>query len=306
VANEHYITLNMILSSARDSKELVEVLGMQAIDALLDLLLHVDGPRVRDRVSHGEAVVEEMPRVIADRLLGLFLFLAVRWNYMQVPYRSPVDEFLPPVVCRCVQFYAKYRSCFDATAMLLKEALRCHREWNILHSLLVTDWNVSSQEDNVCREIPNQAIYLGDRVQILHDSTQRIESFLCSPNQSLPPPIFATCHSGCPLGTFNDGLFPSSLLWSALQVPQSRNHRAILGSLRGVCVRTSTFCQALVSKLNDLRILVGEGRASRRLENSLYKLEGSVSFFSECIVWIMLAIVEGPLRTTDFLSSNFA
>ena len=51
--------LQMMVKSLEDGipNSLVEELGVHYMEMLLDLLIHPEGPRLRDRISHGEVGV---------------------------------------------------------------------------------------------------------------------------------------------------------------------------------------------------------------------------------------------------------
>ena len=48
-----------MVKSLEDGKDngLVEELGAPCMEMLLDLLIHPEGPRLRDRISHGEVIM---------------------------------------------------------------------------------------------------------------------------------------------------------------------------------------------------------------------------------------------------------
>ena len=49
----------MMVKSLEDGRPngLVEELGAPYMEMLLDLLIHPEGPRIRDRISHGEVIM---------------------------------------------------------------------------------------------------------------------------------------------------------------------------------------------------------------------------------------------------------
>lgn len=67
-----------VITSPSDSNMLLLVIGKQLNETLHDLLNFVQGPRVRDRVSHGEVKLGEVPQSVAYHVLCLcFLVLSL-------------------------------------------------------------------------------------------------------------------------------------------------------------------------------------------------------------------------------------
>ena len=90
----HYTTLDVILEC---SNKMVDFLGDGLFSALLDVFVHVEGPRVRDRFSHGECLLLETDSNVSRHLLALSAALlglaecVIYPNYS--PYYSPAVVF---------------------------------------------------------------------------------------------------------------------------------------------------------------------------------------------------------------------
>ncbi|CAI9730441.1 Hypothetical predicted protein [Octopus vulgaris] len=77
-----YTTLNEILSkylSDGEENNLKHILGSTLMDFLHDLFVYPEGPRLRDRVSHGEVDLDNFSEVLAWTLLQLALNLAYKF-----------------------------------------------------------------------------------------------------------------------------------------------------------------------------------------------------------------------------------
>ncbi|XP_029643207.2 endoplasmic reticulum membrane-associated RNA degradation protein-like isoform X1 [Octopus sinensis] len=77
-----YTTLNEILSkylSDGEENNLKHILGSTLMDFLHDLFVYPEGPRLRDRVSHGEVDLDNFSGVLAWTLLRLALNLAYKF-----------------------------------------------------------------------------------------------------------------------------------------------------------------------------------------------------------------------------------
>lgn len=86
---------------------------------LWDLLNHQEGPRVRDRLSHGEVSVPEFPKEMAEQLLAFSTVLLLRfagaeaasaWQVRQSGRRGPGSRacFRVRVVSSCVLAAAEF------------------------------------------------------------------------------------------------------------------------------------------------------------------------------------------------------
>ncbi len=70
----HYTTLDIILSK-EEAPFMKTFLGNSIYSALLDLLVEPAGPRIRDRLSHGECLLTNIHANMSRRLLSIFLIL---------------------------------------------------------------------------------------------------------------------------------------------------------------------------------------------------------------------------------------
>lgn len=104
-----YTTLDEILSKyLSDGKEnqLKDLLRPSTMDLLHDLFVYPEGPRVRDRVSHGETDICSFPHKIASALFALSFALAAEFLADDVHFLSNVE------LQRQVQMLQEYKSVF--------------------------------------------------------------------------------------------------------------------------------------------------------------------------------------------------
>lgn len=69
---EFYTTFNEILSPVLadgTSNKLFKVIGTGLTEILLDILVHQQGPRLRDHLSHGEIDIQQFPKYLANHIL---------------------------------------------------------------------------------------------------------------------------------------------------------------------------------------------------------------------------------------------
>eukprot|EP00698_Gefionella_okellyi_P001423 TRINITY_DN11383_c0_g1_i1.p1 TRINITY_DN11383_c0_g1~~TRINITY_DN11383_c0_g1_i1.p1 ORF type:complete len:717 (-),score=157.00 TRINITY_DN11383_c0_g1_i1:514-2664(-) len=103
-----FTTLDVVLSTTMPdgaANELFRTLGAGCLEALYDLMFENDGPRLRDRLSHGEASIPDCPRPLIAFLWSIVLYLICRRD---------VPEPLPhhPLLSDCCSFVKHYQARF--------------------------------------------------------------------------------------------------------------------------------------------------------------------------------------------------
>ncbi|XP_062602816.1 endoplasmic reticulum membrane-associated RNA degradation protein-like [Saccostrea cucullata] len=76
-----YTTFDEIFDRDLPNKErnkLPEMLGENLMDLLFDLLVYPEGPRVRDKVSHGEVLLQDFPESLAEAVLVAMVLLILK------------------------------------------------------------------------------------------------------------------------------------------------------------------------------------------------------------------------------------
>lgn len=90
VAEQHvlYTTMDEILDQYYKTSESVKIenrlpslLGNKLMDMLMDLLSSFGGPRIRDKLSHGECNLEEIPAVVANHVFCVSLSVLLKLGY---------------------------------------------------------------------------------------------------------------------------------------------------------------------------------------------------------------------------------
>ena len=108
--------------------------------ALLDLFVHGEGPRLRDRVSHCEILTSSISRVHFDRVFGVFLYLSCKYLFVPQKHSETVQK--------CLEFYSNYESCFHPRTLLYKEILQCHQLYKQFQDLIDTTIHEEVDEMN--------------------------------------------------------------------------------------------------------------------------------------------------------------
>ncbi|XP_071513461.1 endoplasmic reticulum membrane-associated RNA degradation protein-like isoform X2 [Panulirus ornatus] len=91
--NETQPQATTVVARTSDANQVLIYIGKKLNEALHDLLNFVQGPRVRDRVSHGEVKLEYIPQSISQHILYLCLLILSLGNW----------RCLSKVMCVCYQ-----------------------------------------------------------------------------------------------------------------------------------------------------------------------------------------------------------
>ncbi|XP_059555779.1 endoplasmic reticulum membrane-associated RNA degradation protein isoform X3 [Myotis daubentonii] len=104
---------------------------LTAEEFLWDFLNHQEGPRVRDRLSHGEVSLPAFPKGLADQLLAFSLVLLLRFADEDL-----ASEFKEKAAVQALVRLAEgYSARFHPVALIKKQVLSCEesvRSWPLL------------------------------------------------------------------------------------------------------------------------------------------------------------------------------
>ncbi|NXD29908.1 EMARD protein, partial [Spelaeornis formosus] len=120
-----YTTFDEMLAKYLDNEEINQlpvVLEEPAMgsDFLWDFLNHQEGPRVRDRLSHGEINLETFPRVVANQIIGFAITILCRFSDEDM-YSFKEHMVIKPLM-NCASCY---QSRFHPVSRLKKQVLEC-------------------------------------------------------------------------------------------------------------------------------------------------------------------------------------
>ncbi|XP_066282132.1 endoplasmic reticulum membrane-associated RNA degradation protein-like [Branchiostoma lanceolatum] len=116
-----YTTFDEILSPTLQdgsTNHMSSELGDSYMEVLLDLLVHTEGPRVRDHASHGELDLTTIPAVLANHVLCVCLAFCVK-------YASTDTSVLSGTAVHVEQVVQRYKSLFHPTALLVQRVYSC-------------------------------------------------------------------------------------------------------------------------------------------------------------------------------------
>uniref|UniRef100_A0A452R2V1 ER membrane associated RNA degradation n=2 Tax=Ursus americanus TaxID=9643 RepID=A0A452R2V1_URSAM len=129
-----YTTFDEILAKhLNDGKinQLPLFLGEPAMEFLWDFLNHQEGPRIRDRLSHGEINLPEFPKEVANQLLAFSIVLILR--FVAEDLSAACKE--KAAIKSLVGLAEGYRAHFHPVSQLKKQVLSCEksiRVWPLL------------------------------------------------------------------------------------------------------------------------------------------------------------------------------
>ncbi|NWY64348.1 EMARD protein, partial [Erithacus rubecula] len=120
-----YTTFDEMLAKHLDNEEVnqlpvvLEEPAMES-DFLWDFLNHQEGPRIRDRLSHGEINLETFPRKVANQIIGFAITILCRFS------DEDMCSFKEHMVLKPLMNCAScYRSRFHPISRLKKQVLEC-------------------------------------------------------------------------------------------------------------------------------------------------------------------------------------
>ncbi|KAM9017828.1 endoplasmic reticulum membrane-associated RNA degradation protein isoform 2-T2 [Ara ararauna] len=118
-----YTTFDEMLAKHLDNEEvnqLPSVLEEPAMEFLWDFLNHQEGPRVRDRLSHGEINLEAFPREVANQIVAFAITLLCRFSDEDM-FAFKEHMVIKPLM-NCASCYC---SRFHPISRLKKQVLEC-------------------------------------------------------------------------------------------------------------------------------------------------------------------------------------
>ncbi|XP_051667113.1 endoplasmic reticulum membrane-associated RNA degradation protein [Manacus candei] len=128
-----YTTFDEMLAKHLDNGEVNQlpvVLEEPAMEFLWDFLNHQEGPRVRDRLSHGEINLEAFPREVANQIVAFAITLLCRFsdeNMFSLKEHMVIKPLMNCASC--------YQSRFHPISRLKKQVLECMKSIHLWSGL---------------------------------------------------------------------------------------------------------------------------------------------------------------------------
>ncbi|NXM69628.1 EMARD protein, partial [Serilophus lunatus] len=128
-----YTTFDEMLAKHLDNEEVNQlpvVLEEPAMDFLWDFLNHQEGPRIRDRLSHGEINLEAFPREVANQIVAFAITLLCRFSDEDM--FSLKEHMVIKPLMNCA---SSYQSRFHPISQLKKQVLECMKSLHLWSEL---------------------------------------------------------------------------------------------------------------------------------------------------------------------------
>jgi len=308
----HYTTLDMFINRVLDLEEAEvgnlevneskppnlfhEEIGATLVDALYDLFAYPEGPRLRDKIAHCDADIYSIGRILPDRLCGLVLYLAIKYDLRNTSWSG--EEYilnLDPTSKRVVEFFNQYKPNFHPKTLLYKELLQC---WNsLLQFKELFEQTLLDEPSTICED--SELLWMYTKRDDYQDSEEELTSLANKIQERIGRKDWDL--QSMKSVEVNQTEFQNKLINSA-HLDTKTNSSIELSKvqlLRKQIAIWNQVCLRLHEKLRDLRKDVKEGKATRRAEDSLYKLIGSVRHLSLLVMLFMLFSEEIFLNFKD-------
>ncbi|EFC39252.1 predicted protein [Naegleria gruberi] len=125
--NSLYTTLDVLFTTKPipsyniDNNGVFDVIGNNLLNAIFDLLIWVESPRVRDLISHGNINIETIPQALVDEIVKLMFGLIYKFDvrrYLSENFNSNDSDFSSQLNF-CEEYFNKeYSSPFHSMSIL--------------------------------------------------------------------------------------------------------------------------------------------------------------------------------------------
>jgi hypothetical protein len=153
-------------------------IGPNVLNALFDILVWKDGPRIRDKLAHGMCDPAVIPRSIPQMIINCALYLC--YKYSNFPESEQPDIPYHELYSSWYEYMSNYETLFHPSKFLVRNMTECYKIWKEFHFEFVT---VGKSTEPVKREITKPLVPIVDDVQLLytaidqaHDQIRAIHS----------------------------------------------------------------------------------------------------------------------------------
>eukprot|EP00731_Ephydatia_muelleri_P027309 Em0019g182a len=241
-------------------------------EMLLDLLVHPEGPKLRNKLSHGEVDFSCVPQAFANHVLCMAITFCAQYTRQPELNKSPI-------VSRCLDVEKQYVSLFHPISMLRKELLQ-----------LVTNLEQWKQiPDNPDKfSITDQSESSGDAISHVLQSVSSLQN---TEDAGLPSQLKACLVKGTALNPLQDLV---THLWQrpfgTLYVP--RADLELVGKLRSIVSNASqSICQVTTTAAERSEQLKRKELRSRQRLN-YDRLLSSVVVYHQAMVAVVLLVCD--------------
>jgi len=143
IAKEYYTTFAEILSQTLpDSEEknaIHTIFDQSLIELLLDIIIIPEGPRIRDKLSHGQIDIFAVERYVANHVICAAVCVLVSAN---IKLNQTIDYLSLDIVCNIMKTASHYKCLFHPISQLRTKII------DLASSL--SEWNNSSIDQSLC------------------------------------------------------------------------------------------------------------------------------------------------------------
>ncbi|GAM21116.1 hypothetical protein SAMD00019534_042910 [Acytostelium subglobosum LB1] len=254
--------------------QLIDSVGQSNILGLLDLFLYPDGPRIRDRISHGEIDNKHIPSFILDQLFQTAVTLLVK----SIPAKQLATLNLDPTIIPMVN--NEYKVLFHPKAMAHEKLVQLDRTTSALRQYL-GELKAKAVEPAIidCPATENERLY----EYVMSNSQFSLDSLMTNMYKELKS---STTMTEATITVCNP---------SALEVSYYESIR-----------KTASTCIKLVAEFQQCgqqlynEVIVNQIK-SKRVQNSFYKwwgLANGFARFSRIVQWLLVVQIVRPAPST--------
>ena len=292
-----YTTLDEILSENINDKknEIRTILGDSTIIMLQDIFVLQKGPRIRDKVSHGECDLDEIPQNLVNHIICVALaillrisdednklkFQEVQSELLTLRYNEENCDIKNSIRESCKNYESKFHSSslintliITATEELTKWK-ECPRPEKV-KDLEYSSWEESSQND--CTEIPHL------KKELWNVFVKKLNSNV-SDNEN----------------NFNL-IIDSALKIKILTLYRSKNENDILNILKQIADNVQVICKQVQNGLEDKYNLLTSRLLRSRQRETYRRMLNVVPWLHSAIQYIILLLVLHLMFVNDVSS----
>uniref|UniRef100_A0A6B2L0F7 DUF4209 domain-containing protein n=1 Tax=Arcella intermedia TaxID=1963864 RepID=A0A6B2L0F7_9EUKA len=310
-SSAHFTTLDLFIKEKTEVEcipqeqqqhnNLIQEMGPNFINLLWDLFTHVKGPRIRDRISHGEVYSNTITYILAEKVLLACIYCAVKYDLENTNNKKDKYlEGLPESIRRALQYVDGYISVFHPKSLLQKKLKKGQKAFLKLIAVVNTFPLREEQGEDESKE----GVVIFNRAS----KELALENELKSLNSS----ISLNIHKHSTQTLFSDGEYTKEHNGGLLSLKTlfcSPNEMSLISAANKVAKYSIKMTEATILKITSLHEAVLAKTATKRRENSFYKALGYLDLFLELYRFLFLLCEKTleprkfiPLTETKFLA----
>ncbi|KAL6078838.1 endoplasmic reticulum membrane-associated RNA degradation protein-like isoform X5 [Balamuthia mandrillaris] len=271
VMYDYYTTLDILVAETLEWSEdgsknhVCEEIGEGAMRALWDLCICPEGPRLRDRISHGEIEPNAISHLLCEHVLALAIHLCSRYHLPSSQFQLQERHY--------DRFFRSYISTFHTQSILIHKLCSFSEEWRAF-SLLSNEPTEEGEGETIKIEKQEGEVLPTDLEE--RTSVQRAKClFVNAPTEEKDE--------------------TQVLLEDLYRLPTlylSSSQLQCIACLRKVISISRKILAKITERYVELKQLIESRRARSRQRNSYEKLTQCLPFFSAVLRLVGIAVVQ--------------